>query len=256
MRSLRISVVAGVLVPLALLTAACGPNDDKTGGTTTTAPAPATGGATSAAPATGAATGTKAPAGGKALTQDQLVKALLTTADLKADAQRSSLGPTRPDHRLTAEKPACQPLLDLVDNGSAATPAPSATGVYYQTNGREFTFVQLTQLGAGQAAKALTAADTALAGCASFTATGAGKAPVKVTFAKATAPAAGEATLTLNATFTADDCAKAPCEARGYVVTHTGDVLTLVSDSALADPGLPDVKTVMKQVDKVQTAAK
>ncbi|MFF3071990.1 hypothetical protein [Kitasatospora sp. NPDC057936] len=256
MRSLRISVAAGVLVPLALLSAACGPNDDKPGGTTATTAAASASAASTTAASTAAATGTKAPAAGKALTQEQLVKALLTTADLKADAQRSSLGPTRPDHRLTAGKPACQPLLDLVDDGSAATPSPSATGVYYATNGREFTFVQLTQLGAGQAAKALTAADGALAGCASFTATGAGGAPVKVTFAKATAPAAGEATLALNATFTADDCAKVLCEARGYVVTHTGDVLTLVSDSALADPGLPEQALVKKQLDKVQAAAK
>ncbi|MEU8514018.1 hypothetical protein AB0C76_20870 [Kitasatospora sp. NPDC048722] len=251
MRSLRTSVAAGVLVPLALLAAACGPNDDKSGGTTATTAA-----TSASAASTTAATGTKAPTAAKALTQDQLVKSLLTTADLKADAQRSSLGPTRPDHRLTAGKPACQPLLDLVDNGSAATPAPSATGVYYGPNGREFTFVQLTQLGAGQAAKALTAADSAVAGCASFTATGAGGAPVKVTFAKATAPAVGEATLALNATFTADDCAKVLCEARGYVVTHTGDVLTLVSDSALADPGLPEQALVKKQLDKVQAAAK
>lgn len=252
MRSLRVSVAACAVVPLALLTAACGPNDDKSGGATaTTAAAPVPG----SSGTTGATTGSKAPLADRALTQDQLVKALLTTADLKADAQRSSLGPTRPDHRLTAGKPACQPLLDLVDNGSAATPAPSATGVYYATNGREFTFVQLTQLGAGQAAKALTAADSALAGCASFTASGAGGSAVKVTFAKAAAPAVGKSTLALDATFTADDCAKAPCEARGYVITHTGDVLTLVSDSALADPGLPDQALVKKQLDKVQAAA-
>ncbi|MGW2252610.1 hypothetical protein ACWCXH_20775 [Kitasatospora sp. NPDC001660] len=248
MRSLRVSVAAGVLVPLALLTAACGPNDDKSGDTTATSAA--TGGAT------GAATGTKAPAGGRALTQDQLVKALLTAKDLQADEKRSATGKTEPRYKLTADKPACQPLLDLANAGNAATPPPSATGSYYGTNGREYTLIQLTQYGAGQAAKALSSAESALGGCASFNAAFGGKAPLRVTFSKATAPAAGDGTLALNANFTADDCDNAPCEARSYVAVRTGDVLTLVSDSALADPGMPEQALVKKQLDKVQAAAK
>ncbi|MQS11024.1 hypothetical protein F7Q99_01680 [Streptomyces kaniharaensis] len=249
MRSLRIIVATGVLAPLVLAATACGPNnDDKSSTTATTAPI----GTATAAP-TGAGTGAAA----KALTQDQLVKALLTVKDLQADQNRSSLGATKSQHKLTANKAACQPLLDLADAGNAATPpAASATGAYFGTNGREYTVIQLTQFGAGQAAKAMTSGEAALGSCAAFNATSQGQPAMKVTFSKATFQAAGDATLALNAKFTADDCANAPCEARSYVIVRSGDVLTMLSNSALADPGMPEQDTVKKQLDKLHAAAK
>ncbi|MFI9723415.1 hypothetical protein ACIHFE_27810 [Streptomyces sp. NPDC052396] len=237
MRSLRIILAAGVLAPLALTATACGPkNDDKSGTTATSAP-------------TGAAA--------KPLTQDQLVKALLPVKDLQYDEHRSSLGPTKAEFKLTADKPACQPLLDLSDIRNAATPpSSSATGAYYGTNGREYTDIQLTQFGAGQAAKAMTSAESALGSCAAFNATAPGHAGTKVTFSKATFKATGDATLALTETLSSPECGEGPCETRSYVVVRTGDVLTVIWNSALKDTGMPEEGIVNKQLDKLRAAAK
>ncbi|MFF4734633.1 hypothetical protein ACFY2W_01855 [Streptomyces sp. NPDC001262] len=240
MRSLRLIVAACVLAPVALTATACGPNNDKSNGK-------------SDATATAAPTGAAA----KALTQDQLVKALLPVKELQYDEHRSSLGPTKTEFRFTADKPACQPLLDLSDIRNAATPPPaSATGAYYGTNGREYSVIQLTQFGTGQAAKAMTSAESALGSCAAFKATGSGHAATKVTFSKAAFKAKGDATLGLMATFSSPECGEGVCETRSYVVVRTGDVITLVSNSALKDPGMPEEGIVDKQLDKLRTAAK
>ncbi|MER7754142.1 hypothetical protein [Kitasatospora sp. NPDC097643] len=252
MRSLRTIVVAGVLSSLALAATACGPgNDDKSTTTTTTAPTAAT-----AAP-TSVGTGTAAPAG-KALTQDQLVKALLTPKDLDADDKRSTTGPAAgAKHKRTADKPACQPLLDLVDTADAATPPPaSALGFYQGSNGREYTAIQLSQFAAGQAAKAMASAESALGSCSAFNATSPGQPTVKISFSKATYQAVGDATLAFNEKVSADNCDNAPCESLGYVAVRTGDVVTVIGDSALADPGQPEQATVKKQLDKLRAAAK
>ncbi|MDH6143775.1 hypothetical protein P3T35_005810 [Kitasatospora sp. GP30] len=260
MHSLRIAFAMAAVAPLALALTACGPDDTGSSGSASGSTTPAATGAASQAP-TGAAPAAPAASGagktGKALTQDQLVKALLTVQDMGADANRSTLGPAGKQHRSTADKPACQPLVDLTDAGNAS-PAPTgaATGFYYATNGREYQEIQLAQYAPGQAEKAMAAAESALAGCASFKTTTPG-APVPkaaVKFSKGTYQALGDATVALQAEYDQDGSDHSVMETKAYVFIRTGDTVTMMADSALADPGMPDQKSVKKQLDKLHTA--
>ncbi|TQF02949.1 hypothetical protein E6W39_12630 [Kitasatospora acidiphila] len=251
------------VAPLALALTACGPDDTSSSGSASGSTTPAATSAASQAP-TGAAPATSGASGasgagktGKALTQDQLVKALLTVQDMGADANRSTLGPAGKQHKSTADKPACQPLVDLTDAANAS-PAPTgaATGFYYATNGREYQEIQLAQYAPGQAEKAMAAAESALAGCASFKTTTPG-APVPkaaVKFSKATYQALGDATVALQAEYDQDGSDHSVMETKAYVFIRTGDTVTMMADSALADPGLPDQALVKKQLDKLHTA--
>ncbi|KJS57844.1 hypothetical protein [Streptomyces rubellomurinus] len=255
MRSTRIALAAAVVAPLALTLVACGPGDDPS----PAASSPATG-AASKAP-TGAAPTTSGPgkaAAAKPLTQDQLVKALLTKKDLDADENRSVVGPPQHEHKQTADKPACQPVLDLDDPGNAAqAPAASATGAYYGGNGREYVEIHLTQYAPGQAEKAMAAAESALASCASFkdTMTNMPQPTTRAKFSKATYDTIGDATLALKAEYHEDGGQNALVETKTYVFVRTGDVITMVADSALHDTAMPDRAQVKQQLDKLNKAA-
>ncbi|MQS16968.1 hypothetical protein F7Q99_33470 [Streptomyces kaniharaensis] len=253
MRSTRIALVTAAIAPLALTLVACGPGDDPIPSGSASAT-----GAVSKAP-TGAAPATSGPgkAAAKPLTQDQLVKALLTKKDLDADEQRSVVGPPQHEHKQTADKPACQPIVDLDDAGNAAqAPVASATGAYYHGMGREYLEIHLTQYAPGQAEKAMAAAESALASCANFkvTITNMPEPKHQAKFSKATYQSSGDATLALKAEYHEDGGQNTLIETKTYVFVRTGDVITMVADSALADTDMPDQKWVKQQLDKLKTA--
>ncbi|WP_158844867.1 hypothetical protein [Streptomyces sp. NRRL WC-3742] len=235
---MRITLAAAAVASLTLTLAACGPDND---------PAPAATGAASKAPTAAA------PAAGKQLTQEQLVKALLTKKDLDADEQRSTVGPTQHEHKQTAEKPACQAIADLDDAGNAAkAPAASATGAYYHGMGREYLEIHLTQYAPGQAEKAMAAAESALASCANVKIAMTGMPKAQAKFSKGTYQASGDATLALKAEYREDGGQNAVMETKTYVFVRTGDVITMVANSALADTSMPEEKWVKQQLDKVK----
>ncbi|MFI6155983.1 hypothetical protein ACIBCA_25245 [Kitasatospora sp. NPDC051170] len=234
---MRITLAAAAVASLTLTLAACGPDDD---------PAPA---ATGAAPTTAGA----GKAAGKPLTQEQLVKALLTKKDLDADEQRSTVGPTQHEHKQTAEKPACQAIADLDDAGNAAkAPVASATGAYYHGMGREYLEIHLTQYAPGQAEKAMAVAESALASCANVKIAMTGMPKAQAKFSKGTYQASGDGTLALKAEYREDGGQNAVMESKTYVFVRTGDVITMVANSALADTSMPEEKWVKQQVERVK----
>lgn len=252
MRSMRATLLAAAVVPLALTLVSCGPDDPSPSGS-------ASASATTAAPASpaGAAPTASGPgkAAGKLLTQEQLVKALLTKKDLEADEQRSVVGPAQHEHKQTTDKPACQAIADLDDPGNAAqAPDASATGAYYHGMGREYLEIHLTQYAPGQAEKAMAAAESALASCANVKIDKAGMTKAQARFSKAAYQATGDATLALKAEYHEEGGQKALMETKTYVFIRTGDVITMVANSALADTSMPEQKVVKQQLDKLKAA--
>ncbi|MFB7615101.1 hypothetical protein [Kitasatospora sp. NPDC056181] len=238
------------------MAAQCGPdNSDPSAATTTPAPAgtpvpTATAAVTgTAGPATSAApTGKPGPA--KALSSDDLLKALLTKADVPGTTKSDS-GPAGGDSKTVADKAACQPVLDLMDAPNAATKPAAAVQAAFKTGSNLGVMVQLYQFGAGQADKAMSSAAAALGSCSSIPSTVPGNDNEKlvVSTSKLSYPTLGDATLAFKLSYTGQTTAE-----YSYVFVRSGDAVINLSNVATASVTQPDQALVKKQFDKVKAA--
>ncbi|MEE1783821.1 hypothetical protein PUR71_13015 [Streptomyces sp. SP17BM10] len=263
MRASHKRFLMSAVVPIALLgsmAAQCGPNNadpsnTTTGSTATTAPTAATGSTATAAPTgTTAPTATAAPTGNpgpiKTLSSDELTKALLTKADVPGATTVNS-APAGGDSKTVADKPACQPVLDLIDAMNAATKPTAAVKAGFKTGANGGVIVQLNQFAAGQGEKALSSAAAALGACSSIPGSvpGNGNEKVTISVSKLSAPTLGDAALAFKLSFTGESAGE-----YSYVFVRSGDVVIDISNLASGSVPQPDQGMVKKQVEQVKAA--
>lgn len=172
--TLRHTLATAAGVTLLTLSAACGGGDGESGrdgarggetGTGTTAGAgERTGGDTGAGNGGGTSRGTRP------LTEAQLVRALLTTGEVRGyTAQRNTREALPPENTMAPDRPECEAITDTVDSRPRHRRLAYASGIV--TKGRFGGAVQQVLLAAyrpGEAAEWLTELETALRRCHRF----------------------------------------------------------------------------------------
>ncbi|MEU6233254.1 hypothetical protein [Kitasatospora sp. NPDC047058] len=254
------------VMPVALLgsmAAQCGPDnsDPSAPATATAAPTGTAAPAGTAAPGgTAAPTGTAAPAGTtaptgkpgpvKALSNDELTKAMLTKADVPGTTN-SETRPAGGDSKDVADKPECQPVLDLIDTMNAATKPTAAVEGMFKT-GSGGVMVVLNQFGAGQGEKAMSSAAAALGSCPSIPSTvpGNGNSKSTMSVSKLSYSTLGDATLAFKVSFATESAAGE----YSYVFVRSGDAVINISNVAKGSVPQPDQAVVKKQLDLLKAA--
>jgi hypothetical protein len=254
MRALRGRVLGTVLaLPVLLSAAACGGDDDKKAESTPTPPASVP---PSAAPTSAAPPPSSPAAGGKSLTVEQLKAAVLTSSDVPRYAIAITPSEDTPPEK--AEKPDCQPLMDLFSLQSASVKATAAVEGALKpvdspadAGGTSFAVMAYAD---GGAAKLVKAGVDAAGGCAQFNATDAEGVKAAYTVAKTDQAKLGDEAVAFKVAMTGGE---APA-VLNVVTVRVGDALTsFITASAQGSPEVaPDQAVVTKQVEKLQAAAK
>ncbi|WP_439675018.1 hypothetical protein [Embleya sp. MST-111070] len=193
---------------------------------------------------TGAGTGSDPTA------QSRLDAALLTAGEMPAGAYDGSRGD--PESRERAQQPSCQPVIDLLRPGQAAT-TPIASAQASVTRGAPnptgFTVVELFAFTDTGARDLFAQGRQALRGCPSITSIDADGATETDTYAEIPHAALGDESLAVGMSPGAGG-------ALGMIVVRVGPTIVVVSnaDLAAATPGLPADDLVARQIAKLRTA--
>ncbi|MFI0937947.1 sensor domain-containing protein [Streptomyces sp. NPDC021020] len=236
MHTTRLRLVAAAL-PALLLAAACSSGDD------------------SAKPdsASPSVLSGKAP-----LTTDQLSKALITDSDLPGwTVQPSQTADTSDTSRLTADKPACQPLADVTSSNPKIHRMAFVGAAFAKTTDKSGATPEIINQmlvashAPGDADKVMAELKTALTTCTGFTATDSSGAKTPFTISKGPAVPVGDKAVSWIMNDTADKKAGAAL----LSVVETGDTVTMyVSVKSAGGAGPLPVDAERKQAEKLKKA--
>ncbi|MFI6580353.1 hypothetical protein [Embleya sp. NPDC050493] len=184
--------------------------------------------------------------------KSRLTAALLTAAEMPAGAYEVDADGT--ETRETAREAGCQPLIDLMRPGQAAS-APAASAQASVTRGDPtptgFTIIELFSFAGTGAQDLFARGRAALPNCASVTSTDADGATSTDAYAAIPHASLGDESLAIGMTPQAGG-------ALGLIVVRVGPTLVVVSNADLSatKPALPPDDVVVRQITKLLASSR